>query len=83
MADLSPRGMKNSFGIMVNYRYKRVVLSAYQVALMCVIFLNIRYILESCEANSQSYVDKQHIEASEKVLQLLAKSSPVSNLSRL
>ncbi|KAJ9583825.1 hypothetical protein L9F63_021828 [Diploptera punctata] len=48
LADLSVRGLGNSCGIMVNYRY----------------------FLEDTETNSQSYLDKQHIIASEEVRQL-------------
>lgn len=43
----------------------------------------VRYNLESCEVNSQNYVEKQHIESSDQIRQLSKPSLSINNASRL
>lgn len=74
MADPSPRGVANSCGIMVNYRYTYIKIdSNNQIKDIKIIkicdFLR-RYFLEDTENNSQNYIEHFVIKAAEDIINL-------------
>lgn len=74
MADPSPRGMANSCGIMVNYRYYHYsVIIKHWTKRLNIFNLNIifsRYYLNDAEANSKDYIENYGIKVSNNVISL-------------